>query len=160
MAPGAQRSMGSSSAWHFSFCHLPTPASGGWKSSKEICVLAGRRWPLRDSRQAVRKGHHLGQPRGEGKGKSNGLQNLSKIKLLAAELSLSPEPPQHKTASKSHNNIQRFSHGLNSLLTKHWSVSSPSGFMNCKWYEPNNFVARNFTSHFASVIFDQEFLLP
>lgn len=68
-------------------------------------MLAGRRWPSCDSGQAVRRGHHLGQPRGEGKGESNELQNLSKSKLLAAKLSLSPEPPQHKTASKSHINI-------------------------------------------------------
>lgn len=75
------------------------------ESSRGIPVLAGRRWPSCDSRQAVRRGPHLGQPRGEGKGKSNGLQNLSKSKLLAAKLSLSPESPQHKTASKSPGNV-------------------------------------------------------
>lgn len=78
---------------------------GKLESSKGIPVLAGRRWPLCDSGQAVRRGHHLGQPLGEGKGKSDELQNSSKSKLLAAKLSLSPEPPQHKTASKSHSNI-------------------------------------------------------
>lgn len=65
------------------------------ESIREISVLAGRRWPSCDSGQAVRRGHHLGQPRGEGNGKSNALQNLSKSKLLAAKLSLSPEIPQH-----------------------------------------------------------------
>lgn len=81
-------------------------STGKLESSREIPVLAGRRWLLCDSGQAVSRGHHLGLPRGEGKGKSNKLQNLSKIELLAAELSLSPEPPQHTTASKSHSNIQ------------------------------------------------------
>ena len=127
---------------------------GRLESSREIPVLAGRGWPSCDSGQVVRRGHHLGQPRGEVKGKSNELQNLSKSKLLAAKLSLSPEPPQHKTASKSHGNIYRFSRGLNSLLTKHQSVSSPSGFTNYKRYQPNNFVTHNFTSNFASIIFD------
>lgn len=75
------------------------------ESSREISVLAHRRRPSCDSGQAVRRGHHLGQPREEGNGKNNQLQNLSKSKLLTAKLSLSPEPPQHKTASKSHSNI-------------------------------------------------------
>lgn len=76
------------------------------ESSREIPVLAGRIWIFCDSGQAVRRGHHLGLPRGEGKGKSNKLQNLSKTEILAAKLSLSPEPPQHSTASKGHSNIQ------------------------------------------------------
>jgi len=75
------------------------------ESSREIPVLAGRRCPSCDSRQVVRRGHHLGQPRREGKAKSNKIQNLSKSKLLTSKLSLSPEPPQHKTASKSQGNI-------------------------------------------------------
>lgn len=133
---------------------------GRLESSREIPVLAGRRGPSCDSGQPVRRGHHLGWPRGESKGKSNGLQNLTKSKLLAAKLSLSPEPPQHETTSESHGNVWRFSHGLNSLLTKHWSVSSPSDFTNYEHYEPNNFVTRNFTSNFASLIFAQKFLLP
>lgn len=53
MAPGAQHSMGSSSAWPFSFCCPPTPASRSWKvAEKSLCWLAGgghrvtlgRRW--------------------------------------------------------------------------------------------------------------------
>lgn len=53
MAPGAQRSVGSSSAWPFSFCHPPTPALGSWKAAEKslcwlagggYCVTLGRRW--------------------------------------------------------------------------------------------------------------------
>lgn len=84
-------------------------------SSRQIPVLAGRRWPSCDSEQVVRRGHHLGQPGGEGKMKSSEFQNLNKSKLLTAKLCLSPEPPQHETASKSHSNIYQFSQGLNSL---------------------------------------------
>lgn len=63
---------------------LPSyPSSRKVERSREISVLAGRRWQLCDSRWVVSKGHHLGQP-GE---KATKLQNLSKSKLLTTELS-------------------------------------------------------------------------